>query len=174
MSQHIIHSVATGETTTLEDDPTAATLIANAEIAAQAAHEQAEAQRQRAELAEAILDATAALMEDAHEDGAAWVQPQGAHDAVPFGRTVTKDGKEWRSKHHANVWEPSASSPWWEEVIVGGTGPQPWALDVYYTPPTKVTFEDNTYECTFEHLSQVGWEPNNPTMHSVWKLIQAT
>lgn len=39
---------------------------------------------------------------------------------------------------------------------------------------TKVTFEDNTYECTFEHLSQVGWEPNNPTMHSVWKLSQAT
>lgn len=108
------------------------------------------------------------------EDGAAWVQPTGAHDAVPFGRTVTKDGKEWRSKHHANVWEPSASSPWWEEVIVGDPDPQPWALDVYYTPPTKVTFEDNTYECMSEHLSQVGWEPNNPTMHSVWKLIQAT
>lgn len=140
------------------------------EIAAQVETEQ---QQARYQTHEAILDATAALMQQAHNDGAAWVQPTGAHDAVPFGRTVTKDGKEWRSKHHANVWEPSASSPWWEEVIVGGTGPQPWALDVYYTPPTKVTFEDNAYECTFEHLSQVGWEPNNPTMYSVWKLIQA-
>ena len=122
--------------------------------------------------AEALAATYAAAI--GRKDGDPWTQPTGAHDAVPFGLTVTKDGKEWRSKHHANVWEPSASSPWWEEVIVGGTGPQPWALDVYYTPPTKVTFEDNAYECTFEHLSQVGWEPNNPTMHSVWKLIQAT
>ena len=41
----------------------------------------------------------------------------------------------------------------------------------YYTPPTKVTFAGKTYECTFEHRAQPGWEPNNPTMHAVWKLI---
>lgn len=131
----------------------------------------AAAARARYETHEGILDATAALMESAHEDGAAWVQPTGAHNAIGFGRTVTHIDKTWRSKHRANVWEPSPSSPWWEEVIEGDPGPQPWALDVYYTPPTEVTFEGGTYECTFEHLSQPGWEPNNPTMHAVWKLV---
>lgn len=130
-----------------------------------------EDRRIKAERDQAILDATAALMEDAHDDGQPWVQPTGAHNAIGFGRTVTHIDKTWRSKHRANVWEPSSSSPWWEEVVDGDPGPQPWALDVYYTPPTEVTFEGGTYECTFEHLSQPGWEPNNPTMHSVWKQL---
>lgn len=90
--------------------------------AAQAAHEQAEAQRQRAELADAILDATAALMEDAHEDGAPWVQPQGAHDAYPIGRTVTHNGKTWENITLANVWEPGVSG-WREEA---GSEPTQW------------------------------------------------
>ena len=109
-------------------------------------------------------------MEQAHTDGQPWVQPLGTHDAIPYGRTVTDGGKTWRSKHYANVWPPSPSSPWWEEVTNGDPGPQPWALDTYYKPPTKVTFAGKTYECTFEHLAQPGWEPNNPTMHAVWKL----
>ena len=64
------------------------------------------AARARAELADAILDATAALMEDAHTDGAAWVQPQVAHDAYPLGATVTHKGKTWTSTIAANVWKP--------------------------------------------------------------------
>lgn len=133
---------------------------------------QAESEQQQARYVthEAILDATAALMEQAHADGQPWVQPLGAHDAIPYGRTVTDGGKTWRSKHYANVWPPSSSSPWWEEVIDGEPEPQPWALGTYYKPPTRVTFAGKTYECTFEHLSQVGWGPNNPTMHAVWRL----
>ena len=137
------------------------------ELAAQA---EAEQQQARYVTHEAILDATAALMEQAHTDGEPWIQPTGAHNAIPYGRAVTDGGKTWRSKHYANVWPPSPSSPWWEEVTNGDPGPQPWALGTYYKPPTKVTFAGKTYECTFEHLAQPGWGPNNPTMHAVWKL----
>ena len=66
----------------------------------------AEAAQARAALADAVLDATAALMEDAHTDGAAWVQPQVAHDAYPLGATVTHKGKTWTSTIAANVWKP--------------------------------------------------------------------
>lgn len=117
----------------------------------------------------AILDATAALMADAHTDGQPWVQPTGAHDAVPFGITVTDGGKTWRSKHHANVWPPSPSSPWWEEVT-DNPGPQPWALDTYYFIDTRVTFGGQTWRCLHEHLAQVGWEPGAPGMHAVWSV----
>lgn len=117
----------------------------------------------------AILDATAALMADAHADGQPWVQPTGAHDAVPFGITVTDGGKTWRSKHHANVWPPSPSSRWWEEVT-DNPEPQPWALDTYYAVDTRVTFGGQTWRCTHEHLAQVGWEPGAPGMHDVWSV----
>ena len=69
---------------------TAADAAAQALIAAAAA-------RSRAELADAVLDATAALMDDAHTDRAAWVQPTGAHNAYPLGATVTHNGKTWTS-----------------------------------------------------------------------------
>ena len=127
------------------------------------------AARARYETHEAILDATAALMAEAHTDGQPWVQPTGAHNAVPLDITVTDGGKTWRSKHPANVWPPSPSSRWWEEVT-DNPGPQPWALGTYYVIDARVTFGGQTWRCIHEHLSQVGWEPNNPTMHSVWKL----
>ena len=78
---------------------TAADAAAQALIAAAAA-------RSRAELADAVLDATAALMDDAHTDRAAWVQPTGAHNAYPLGATVTHKGKTWTSTIAANVWKP--------------------------------------------------------------------
>lgn len=53
-----------------------------------------------------LADATAALMEDAHADGAAWVQPTGAHNAYPLGATVTHNGKTWANLTPANIWEP--------------------------------------------------------------------
>lgn len=64
------------------------------------------AARARAELADAVLDATAALMDDAHTDRAAWVQPTGAHNAYPLGAKVTHKGKTWTSTAAANVWRP--------------------------------------------------------------------
>lgn len=133
------------------------------------AREQADAERARYETHEAILDATAALMTDAHTDGEPWVQPTGAHNAVPLDITVTDGGKTWRSKHHANVWPPSPSSPWWEEVT-DNPGPQPWALDTYYFIDTRVTFGGQTWRCLHEHLALVGWEPGAPGMHAVWSV----
>ena len=103
------------------------------------------------------------------EDGDPWVQPTGAHDAVPFGATVTDGGKTWRSKHHANVWPPSPSSPWWEEVT-NNPGPQPWALGTYYVIDTRVTFGGQTWRCLHEHLAQAGWEPGAPGMYAVWSV----
>ena len=74
--------------------------------AAEQARAAAAAARARAELAAAVLDATAALMDDAHTDRAAWVQPTGAHNAYPLGATVTHNGKTWTSTAAANIWEP--------------------------------------------------------------------
>lgn len=73
------------------------------EVAAREAQASAEA---KAVEDRAILDATAALMQDAHEDGQPWVQPTGAHDAYPLGTKVTHNGKTWTSATAANVWEP--------------------------------------------------------------------
>ena len=121
----------------------------------------------------AILDAIRATASAAHTEGEPWVQPTGAHDAVPLGVTVTDGGKTWRSLHPANVWRPDPSSRYWE-VVSGEPGPEPWSAGTYYRIDNKVTYNGQTWNCTHEHLGQVGWEPNNPTMHSVWKLIQAT
>lgn len=123
--------------------------------AAAAAAQEAEAEAIRTAVDRAILDATAALMDDAHTDGEPWAQPTGANDAVPLGVTVTDGGKAWRSKHHANVWPPSPSSPWWEEVT-DNPGPQPWALGTYYFMDTRVTFGGQTWRCLHEHLAQAG------------------
>lgn len=85
------------------------------ELAAQA---EAAAQQARYVTHEAILDATAALMADAHTDGAPWVQPTGAHDAYPLGATVTHGGKTWANLTPANVWQPGVSG--WREVVSEG------------------------------------------------------
>ena len=117
--------------------------------------------------AAALADRYAAAI--GRQDGDPWQQPTGAHDAYPLGATVTDGGKTWRSKHPANVWPPSPSSPWWEEVT-NNPEPQPWALDTYYVIDTRVTFAGQTWRCLHEHLAQVGWEPGAPGMHAVWSV----
>ncbi len=111
---------ATGQVT--ETRPYTAPENAAADAAEQA-RAAAAAARARAELADAILDATAALMEGAHTDGAAWVQPTGAHNAFPKGATVTHNGKDWESLTPANVWPPGVTG--WREVVA--EGPAAWA-----------------------------------------------
>ena len=93
----------TGQVTNTRPYTTAENTAADASSAASAAQAAA---RARADLADAVLDATAALMDDAHTDGAAWVQPLGAHDAYPLGAKVTHKGKTWTSTAAANVWRP--------------------------------------------------------------------
>ena len=121
------------------------------------AREQADAERARYETHEAILDATAALITDAHTDGQPWVQPTGVHDAYTKGITVKHDGKTWESIVFANVWAPGVSG--WREVVSDG-GVAAWvqptgAHDAYQTGD-RVTHNNKTWVST--HANNV-WEP---------------
>ena len=115
------------------------------ELAARA--EQATADAKAAE-DRAILDAIAALMEDAHTDGAAWVQPTGAHNAFPKGATVTHNGKDWESLTPANVWPPGVTG--WREVVA--EGPAAWAQPLgahdAYPLGATVTHKGKTWTST--------------------------
>lgn len=146
-----------------------------ADAAAQARAADAAA-RARAELADAVLDATAALMEDAHTDGAAWVQPTGAHDAYALGVTVKHAGKTWLSLIPANVWEPGNTADpqsyrWWQEVIVDpGPGTQAWNGNGHaYKVGDTVTYLGLTYEVLQAHTSQPGWTPT--IVPSLYKVV---
>ena len=111
-----------------------------------AAQEEAEQQQARYETHQAILDATAALMADAHTDGQPWVQPTAAHDSYPLGITVTHGGKTWENLTPANVWQPGVSG-WREQVAQGYPA---WVAptgghDAYNTG-SRVSFEGSNYE----------------------------
>ena len=115
-----------------------------------------DAARGRAELADAVLDATAALMEDAHADGAAWVQPVGAHNAYPLGATVTHNGKTWTNLTPANVWQPGVTG--WREVVAEGPAAwvQPLGAHDAYPLGAKVTHKGKTWTST---AAANVWEP---------------
>lgn len=110
------------------------------------ARERADAERVRYETHEAILDATAALMTDAHTDGQPWVQPTGAHDAYPLGITVTHGGKTWENLTPANVWQPGVSG--WREQVAEGYPEwvQPTGAHDSYKKGDRVTFDGQDYE----------------------------
>lgn len=116
--------------------------------AAEQARSAAAAARARAELADAILDATAALMEDAHTDGAAWVQPTGAHKAYALGVTVKHAGKTWVNLTPANVWAPGITG--WREVVAEGPAAwvQPLGAHDAYPLGAKVTHKGKTWTST--------------------------
>ena len=121
-----------------------------------AAREQADAERARIETHEAILDATVALMADAHTDGDPWVQPTGAHDAYPLGITVTHEGKTWENITPANVWAPGVSG-WREQVAQGYPAwVQPTGAHDAYQTGDRVTHNNKTWVST--HANNV-WEP---------------
>lgn len=82
------------------------------------AEEDARVAEERRQSEVAIIDATIALMENAHESGEAWVQPTGAHDAYRAGIIVNHNGKNWENLTPANVWEPGVSG-WREQVVEG-------------------------------------------------------
>lgn len=105
---------------------------------------------------QAVLEATVALMETAHEDGNPWVQPTGAHDAYTKDATVTHDNKNWVSLIHANVWEPGVSG-WREDA---GEGPALWVAPTgahdAYNIGDRVMHNDQIWESTVD--ANV-WEP---------------
>lgn len=116
--------------------------------AAAAAAQEAEAEAIRTAVDRAILDATVALMADAHTDGEAWTQPSGAHNAYPLGAVVTDAGKTWVSLIPANVWAPGVSG--WREQVAEGypVWVQPSGAHDVYDVGDRVTFEGSNYEST--------------------------
>ena len=113
-----------------------------------AAHAQADAAaaRVRYETHEAILDATAALMTDAHTDGQPWVQPTAAQDSYPLGITVTHGGKTWANLTRVNVWQPGVSG--WRELVAQGypAWAQPAGAQDSYKKGDRVSFDGSDYE----------------------------
>ena len=53
------------------------------------------------------------LIDDPAIEWPEWRQPQGAHDAYPYGAKVSHNGKHWISELHENVYEPGVYG--WEE-----------------------------------------------------------
>ena len=105
----------------------------------------------------AILDAIRATASAAHTDGEPWVQPTGAHDAVPLGATVTHDGKTWESLIPFNVWEPGVSG--WRELVAEGypAWVQPSGAHDVYAKGARVTFEGSDYESLIDGNT---WSPS--------------
>lgn len=88
-------------------------------------------------------------------DGAAWVRPQGAHDAYPLGQTVTHGGKTWESLIAANVWAPGVSG--WREVAEGAAAwVQPTGAHDDYDIGAQVTHNGHTWTST---INANVWEP---------------
>lgn len=151
---------ATRTYTDYRTDPDTVRAYTAEENAAADAAEQARAAdaaaRARAELADAVLDATAALMEDAHTDGAAWVQPTGAHNAYALEVTVTHNGKTWVNLTPANVWQPGVTG--WREVVASGPAAwvQPTGGHDAYPLGAQVTHADKTWTST---VAANVWEP---------------
>lgn len=102
--------------------------------------------------------------------GAAWVQPTGAHDAYPAAWRVTHNAKEWESTVMGNVWEPGVSG--WREIPAPGSGPaefvQPTGAHDAYALDDQITFEGQVYRSTIDGNV---WSPlANP---AGWELVPA-
>lgn len=82
-----------------------------------------------------------------YQNGADWVQPQGAHDAYMKDDEVTHSGKTWISLHDFNVHAPGVSG-WREKVAEGNQWPewvQPSGAHDAYKVGDKVTFAGSRY-----------------------------
>lgn len=81
------------------------------------------------------------------QDGDAWQQPVGAHDAYAKGITVTHGGKTWESLTPANVWAPGVSG--WREKTTAPTVAdfvQPTGAHDAYAKGARVRFDGKVYE----------------------------
>ena len=123
-------------------------------------------QERRRTLAEAprILDQVArdVLQAEGVQEGEAWKQPEGAHDAYPTGWEVEHQGKRWVSLTPANVWEPGVSG--WREIVEdnddGTPGVAAWVQPTgahdAYPVGAQVTHNGATWESTTPNNV---WEP---------------
>src|SRR5690606_29147707 len=107
----------------------------------------------------AILDAIAATATPP-EDGNAWVQPSGAHDAYSEGSTVTHNDKDWVSLIPFNVWEPGVSG--WREEVAEEEGYPEWIQPTgghdAYSIGDRVSFNGLNYESVIDGNT---WSPTD-------------
>lgn len=86
------------------------------------------------------------LVDTGKVDGAAWVQPTGAHNAYPLGWKVSHNNKTWESTTPANVWQPGVSG--WREIVAEGYAAwiQPTGAHDAYKIGDRVSFNGSNYE----------------------------
>lgn len=116
-----------------------------------------------------------------------WVQPTGAHDALPTGAIVAHKRRIWRTDLPTlNVWEPGTPNTMWVDITdmllaQANQAPQPeetdapeepdapepeganvqeWAPNLNVTPGERYRFQGDTYEVIQGHTSAAHWPPN--------------
>lgn len=107
------------------------------------------------------------LTETLSADGlAAWVQPEGAHNAKMKGDRVTVGGKAWESLIDYNVWPPGVSG--WREIVATGypAWVQPTGAHDAYKIGDRVAFSGANYE------SLIGGNVWSPTAYPAgWRKL---
>lgn len=114
-------------------------------------------------LAMQLLDATGREMQ------AAWVQPQGAHDAYPEGWEVTHADKLWTSLISGNVWEPGVSG--WREVTTDGSVAewvQPTGTHDSYSLGAEVMHAGKNWVSLVDGNV---WEPGAAGTETLWEVV---
>lgn len=115
-----------------------------------------------------------------------WVQPLGAHDALPTGAIVAHKRRIWRTDLPTlNVWEPGTMNAGWvditDQLLAQGDkesqdtpetaapepepeteepGVQEWAPNLNVSPGERYRFQGDTYEVVQAHTSAAHWPPN--------------
>lgn len=119
-----------------------------------------------------------------------FVQPTGAHDALPTGAIVTDEGRIWRTDLPTlNVWKPGTMNAMWVDITdmlldelnqpVGegegdqaapgegevtendATMPDPeWKPDVAVRAGDQLVFKGDTYEVLQPHTTASHWPPD--------------
>lgn len=95
-----------------------------------------------------------------------WVQPQGAHDAVPEGAYRWHNEQNWKSLIPANVWEPAEGELWVQEDPElddesGETLPSfpAFAAGIAAEVGERYTYEGRVYRVIQAHTTQAHWPP---------------
>lgn len=113
-----------------------------------------------------------------------FVQPTGAHDALPPGAQVSDEGRIWRNDlDKLNVWKPDTQGAGWTDITdqllaeynppaPEGDGQEPdgaeteestvqeWAPNLNVAPGERYRFQGDTYEVIQGHTSAAHWPPN--------------
>lgn len=105
----------------------------------------------------------------------AYRQPTGAHDAYGKDELTAQEGKTYRSKIPANVWQPKLHPELWEEVSAKDVPPQPatpvtdaWAAGKAYKVGDRLTYKGKTYRIVQAHTSAAHWTPDAvPALYAV-------